>query len=54
METPNSDAGRETDAVMMAIVEGHHGSYTTAAYNRAWSALLALLEEIERQEGGSK
>lgn len=49
METPNSEAGRETDAIMMAITEGQEGCYSTEKYNRCWEALLDLLQEIERK-----
>jgi hypothetical protein len=43
--TPDNEAGRLTDSILMELCLDQHGKYKTETYNRAWSALYALLYE---------
>jgi hypothetical protein len=57
METPDNEAGRETEAIMAALVPwGARNRPSTETYNRCWEAVYALLSEraaLERK-GGSE
>jgi len=49
VETPDNEAGRETEQVMAAITEGQRGLYSTEKYNRCYEAVYALLSEIDER-----
>jgi hypothetical protein len=55
MQTPDNEAGRQTEAVMQALVpwDAPHRP-STEKYNRCWEAIYDLLSEVAAVERGGE